>query len=173
MTDERYRPPSAAPGAARKSFAPLATSLRILSVPLLVFACFWLYGNAMAVTSDILIPYIRKIPRSHQWLIGVALAIHDLPVALIGAALLSYPVTRLYGRRSFTVALFIVAPAFLMRLYGSWNHWTTTNRELILWGGVITLALPLICGVIYARRRQMRSSPSSSGRLAVPLKSNY
>ena len=160
MTDDRYRPPSTTLVTATKSFALLTTSLRVLSVPLLVFACFWLYGNAMALTSDLVIPYIRESLRGHRWLFLVALAVHDLPVSLVGAALLSYPVTRFYGRGAFTVALLIVTPAFLMRLYGSWNHWTATHKELTLWGGYITLALPLICGVLYARRRQMRSNPS-------------
>lgn len=83
--------------------------LRLLLVPLLGFAGFLLYGQAIALSAEWITP-----PRNHFfWIVLLAqcfVASAAVPV------LLSYPIAYIYRRAAILVALCVVAPILWLRV---------------------------------------------------------
>ena len=136
----------------------LGTRTRIALVPVLVVACFWLYGNAMVSVQDALFPYVKMIPAGLPLLRRFAVANLTVPVSLVGAALLAYPVARIYGKQSTLVALLIVLPNFALQLHGSMTTPRSVASNLAIWWEFLAFALSLLGAVVMVRRHLERAS---------------
>lgn len=158
MAYERFKPPETEVADIPPSPAPRFPSglvARVASVPLVVIACFWLYGNAMASVSDALFPYVMLLPRQ-AWLWRLAVANLNLPVGIAGAILLAYPVARIYGKYSVHVAVLILLPILVLRAEVLLSS-PFSVRTLVLSWELCTVALPLVLGVALARRTLSRN----------------
>jgi hypothetical protein len=115
----------------------------------------------MVYVGDLLFPYVKLLPKQ-PWLWRIAVANLSLPVGLAGAVLFAYPIARMYGKYSVHVALLIFLPMVALRVERQLSAPPSGTKALVLWWEVFTVALPLIAGVVLARRRIL--SPTRSRR---------